>query len=175
MVIWLCGLSGSGKSTVCNALAEHLRGKVPQLVVLDGDAVRAAFGNDLGYCEGDRVRQVGRIQRLAKLLSDQGLVVLVAVVYSRPDLLEWNRENISEYFEVLLDAPMELVVRRDSKGLYSRRLAVPHVVGVDIPWHRPESPDLVLEVVENSSPVSLAAAIARAIPYLSSRWAGNGD
>src|SRR3990167_9076067 len=98
MVIWITGLSGSGKTTLSAALYSLLKPRLRGLVVLDGDMIRSAFGNDIGYRESDRVIQVKRLQNLAKLLSDQDLTVIVGVVYARPDLLEWNRRNIRDYF-----------------------------------------------------------------------------
>lgn len=172
MVIWITGLSGAGKTTVCRLLYGRLKPSLPQLVLLDGDAVRDAFGQDLGYSEAERVKQVSRVQRIARLLSDQGLVVIVALVYAHPNLLAWNREHINGYFEVLLDAPLDLVRRRDSKRLYSRALRgeTRDVVGHDIPWHRPVSADLVLDVANEPPPEALADAIARAVPALAVHW-----
>jgi cytidine diphosphoramidate kinase len=172
MVIWIAGLSGAGKSTVCDALYERLKPSLPHLVLLDGDAVREAFGNDLAYTEADRRRQVSRVQRLARLLSSQGLIVIVALVYSHPELMEWNRANIPDYFEVLVDAPVDFVTERDSKRLYSRarRGETRDVVGVDIEWHRPSRADLVLDATKNMPPLELAETIATAIPILDSHW-----
>ena len=87
MVIWVSGLSASGKTTLCNAMWRLLKSQAPELVLLDGDVIRAVFSNDLGYREEDRVVQITRIQNLAKLLSDQGLVVLVAALYANHSLL----------------------------------------------------------------------------------------
>jgi adenylylsulfate kinase-like enzyme len=172
MVIWVTGLSGAGKTTVCRLLYDRLKPSMPELVLLDGDAVREAFGGDLGYSEAERVQQVSRVQRIARLLSDQGLVVIVALVYARADLLAWNREHIAGYFEVLLDAPLELVQRRDPKGLYARarRGETRDLVGHDIPWHRPAASDLVLDVAYEPPPEMLADAIAGAVPRLSQNW-----
>ncbi len=172
MVIWVTGLAGAGKTTVCRYLYGQLKPSMLELVMLDGDAVRGAFDHDLGYSEAARVQQVSRVQRIARLLSDQELVVIVALVYAHPDLLAWNREHIAGYFEVLLDAPLELVRRRDPKGLYSRaaRGETRDLVGHDIPWHRPASADLVLDVSREPPPESLAEAIARAVPRLAAHW-----
>jgi adenylylsulfate kinase len=174
MVIWFAGLSGAGKSTVSQLMYDRLKPRMPQLVLLDGDAVRDAFGNDLGYTEDDRKRQVSRVQRLARLLSSQGLVVMVALVYSHAELMEWNRANISDYFEVLVDAPIDFVADRDSKGLYgrARRGETSNVVGVDIPWHKPSRPDLVIDATMQTNPEDLAASIARAVPVLAEQWKG---
>ncbi len=172
MVIWFAGLSGAGKSTVTQLLYERLKPSIPQLVLLDGDAVREAFGNDLGYSEAERRKQVSRVQRLARLLSSQGLVVIVALVYSHPELMEWNRANIPEYFEVLVDAPVDFVTERDSKGLYSRakRGETRDVVGVDIHWHRPSKSDLVIDATQKTAPAELAETVAAAIPALRQHW-----
>jgi adenylylsulfate kinase-like enzyme len=172
MVIWVAGLSGAGKSTVCGLLYDKLKPSMGELVLLDGDGVREAFGNDLGHAEADRVKQVSRVQRLARLLASQDLVVLVAVVYSHPDLLRWNRENIPDYFEVLIDASLDVVRSRDTKGLYARALRgeCENLVGYDIPWHRPVAANLVLNPDDGSSPLDMASAIARSIPRLAAVW-----
>jgi len=161
MVIWITGLSGSGKTTLCTALRDLLKPQMPGLVVLDGDAVRAVFGHDLAYDEASRARQIGRIQALAKMLSNQGLVVLVAALYSHPDLLAWNRANLAPYFEVYLDAPLALVRARDSKGLYGG--GTRDVVGLDIPWHPPANPDLIVDAATEEAPTALARRVAAAV------------
>ena len=136
----------------------------------DGDAVRAAFGQDLGYQEKDRMTQVRRIQNIARMLSDQGLVVLASVLYSHPELHTWNRTHIRDYFEVYLDASLALVRRRDSKKLYSgaERGQTKDVVGVDIPWHVPAAPDLVIDADQAPPPALLARQVVAAIPWLAS-------
>ena len=177
MVIWITGLSGAGKTSLCNALSRMLKPRLPQLVLIDGDAVRHLFGDALGFTEADRKEQIGRIQRLAKMLSDQGLVVLVAALYCHPDLLAWNRANLVDYFEVYLDAPFDLVERRDSKGLYAGAAAgaIPHVVGVDIPWHAPQAPDLRLDAAACKDPDDMAIGVIRAVPFLSTATAGSPE
>jgi adenylyl-sulfate kinase len=170
-VIWLAGLSGAGKTTVARVLYDRLKPSLPELVLLDGDAVREALGHDLGYGESERVKQVSRVQRVARLLSDQGLVVIVALVYAHPDLLAWNRQHIRDYFEVLLDASIDLVRRRDAKGLYAKaqKGEMRDVVGHDIPWHRPAASDLVIDVA-SQSPQAIADRVAQAIPALAAHW-----
>ncbi|MEI7803847.1 MAG: adenylyl-sulfate kinase [Hyphomicrobiales bacterium] len=147
MVVWVTGLSGSGKSTLCAAIRPRLQRLRSNLVMLDGDVVRAAFGEDLGYHEADRVRQIKRIQGVSKLLADQGIAVLVAALYAHPDLLAWNRANLPGYFEVYLKTDIDFLMTRDGKKLYSRsrRGEIPDVVGVDIPWHAPQNADLVVD------------------------------
>lgn len=177
MVIWVTGLAGSGKTTLCRALYKLLKPVMPELVVLDGDAVREAFGRDLGYSEAQRVIQIKRLQGIAKLLSDQGCVVLVAALYAHPELLDWNRHHFSAYFEVYLKASLDTVRRRDSKGLYAKaaRGETAHVVGLDVPWRPPVTPDLVLEMDTFQSPIDLASQVAKAVPRLAAALKSEGQ
>ncbi len=174
MVIWVTGISDSGKTTLCQAMRDILKPDMNELVVLDGDAVRAAFGQDLGHREEDRVIQIRRLQNIAKLLSEQGQVVIVAALYANPELLAWNRENIAEYFEVYLDVPLEIVRQRDSKGLYAKVDSgqMKNVVGIDIPWQAPDSPDLVIFGNEPEPPEDLALRVILAVPRLSQKVTG---
>ena len=166
MVIWLTGLSGSGKSSLAAALHALLKPERPSLVRLDGDEIRAVFGGDLGYTEPERVQQIQRIQRLAKMLADQKLDVLVAALYAHPDLLAWNRANLPGYFEVYLEAEVDFLIRRETKGLYARarRGEIANVVGVDIPWHAPIKADLVVESAKAPAPDVLARRVREALP-----------
>ena len=175
MVIWLTGLSGSGKTTLCNSLWDLLKPDLPQLVLIDGDAIRSALGEGLGYREPDRVVQITRIQNLAKMLSDQGLVVLVAALYCNADLMNWNRQNIDGYFEVYLEASLEALQARDTKGLYRGAAdgSIPDVVGVDIPWNVPQAPDLVINNDNPESPDVLARRVIEANPGLHSTMGAN--
>lgn len=169
MVIWVTGLSGAGKTTLCTTLYDRIKPAIPELVVLDGDVVRRAYGNDLTHSEEDRVRQVKRLRAMASVLAEQNLVVLVAVLYAHPDLLAWNRENLPNYFEVYLNVSLETVLERDDKGLYAaaRRGEMDDVVGLDIPWHAPVAPDLQLNGDAGDSPDVLSQQIIDAIPRLS--------
>lgn len=168
MVIWITGLSGAGKSTLAIALRDLIKPKLPQTVLIDGDIVREAFGVGLGYSEPERRTQIQRIQKLAKILSDQDQIVVVAALYAHPELLDWNRENLKGYFEVYLEASMDLLRRRDQKNLYSmiENGETRHVVGVDIPWHAPKSPDLLVSADHETSPESSAAIIVNEIAQL---------
>jgi adenylyl-sulfate kinase len=168
MVLWLTGLSGAGKTTICTELYGRLKERLPELVLLDGDAVRAALGGGLGFTEEDRNVQIRRVQGIAKLLSDQGLVVLVGVVYANPNLLAWNRANLDPYFEVYLRVPLDVVQRRDAKGLYARAACgeTSNVVGVDIPWHEPGHSDLILEADGRDTPAVMAQRIIDNVPTL---------
>ena len=168
MVIWVTGLSGAGKTTLCLALRDLLKTNLPEMVILDGDVVRAAFGHDLGHSEADRIVQVKRLQGMSKALTDQNMVVIVGVLYNNPDLLAWNRKNFPGYFEVYIKTSLETVMNRDSKGLYEKARAGQQsdVVGIDIPWYAPTNPDLIIEGDRPDPPAELAAHVVRSIPRL---------
>jgi adenylylsulfate kinase-like enzyme len=167
-VVWLTGVSGAGKTTIAEAILARLKPVLPELVLVDGDVVRELFGAGLGYHEAARIEQIGRIQRLARMLSAQGLVVIVAALYANRELLAWNRASLPGYFEVHVDAPMDLVRARDVKGLYARADAglASHVVGIDIPWHPPEAPDLVIDATAGEAPGRSAARVISSVPAL---------
>lgn len=168
MVIWMTGLSGAGKSTVAEAIYGLLKPRMPELVLLDGDIIREVFGKSLDYTEQSRVIQIQRLQNMAKLLSDQGLAVIVTALYCHPELIAWNRSHIPEYFEVYMDTPLEVVQQRDVKGLYAKakRGEMPHVVGLDIPWYPPPSPDLHLKHSSGTTPDGFARQIIESCPRL---------
>jgi adenylylsulfate kinase-like enzyme len=167
MVIWLVGLSGAGKTTLGLAITTLLGPAIP-VALLDGDAVRAAIGDDLGYAPGDRAIQIGRLARLSLLLARQGIVVVVAAVYSNPALLAWNRANLPGYVEVHLRASLETLTDRDPKGLYARARAgqARNVVGLDIAWQPPLEADLTLDLDRPDRPEILARRVVEAIPAL---------
>lgn len=168
MVIWVTGLSGAGKTTLCRALKELLRPKLPQVVMIDGDIVRETFDDGLGYGEKDRWVQVARIQRMARMLSDQGLIVLAAVLYSHPELLQWNRREIRSYYEIYLKTSLDALRHRDYKGIYAQADAgqMREVVGLDIAWHEPTSPDLVIHQDHPEEASQLARKVVASIPEL---------
>lgn len=176
MVIWLTGLSGAGKTTIAEALARLLKPRLPELVLIDGDMIRDLFGAGLGFDEAARREQIGRLQRLSGLLARQGQVVVVAALYAHPDLLDWNRTHLPGYFEVYVNAPLALVQQRDVKGLYAKAKAgtMPNVVGMDIPWHAPERPDLVIDSGEGESPEASARRIIGRVPRLAAAAAEGG-
>src|SRR3989338_4782766 len=160
MVVWLTGLSGAGKTTIAEVIVRVAKPRIPELVLIDGDVIRDLFGAGLGFDEEARKQQIGRIQRLALFLARQNVAVVVAAVYSNPDLLRWNRTNLPGYFEIYVDTPLATVEARDTKGLYSKaRIGeVQHVVGIDVPWHVPDSPDMVVHSAA-ATPESIATKI----------------
>ena len=165
MVIWLIGLAGAGKTTIGQELYALLKERRPNVVFLDGDHVRTIMGNDLGHTIEDRRANAWRVCRLCRYLDAQGIDVVCAILSIFPDTQKWNRENYARYFEVYIDVPMDELVARDQKGLYSGALSgkIRDVVGFDIPFQPPQA-DLVVSNGEPlRHPATLAAQIAAAI------------
>ena len=147
MVIWLIGLSGAGKTTLARGLYGRLKPIVPHLVLLDGDEFREIFRNDVDHTVEGRRRNAERISYFCRVLDQQGIHVIAAVLSIFPEWQRWNRDNFSDYFEIFLDVPPETLKARDPKDLYAGAVAgrVTNVVGIDIPFPRPPAPDLTID------------------------------
>lgn len=146
MIIWLIGLSGSGKTTLAEKVVEIVRAEKRQVVLLDGDRVRELFGGDLGYGIEDRRKSAQRMCNFCEFLDNQGIDVICAFLSIFPESRNWCRDNLSSYYEVFIDTPIQYLKKRDSKGLYARyaRGEVNNVVGIDLEFVVPTSPDLTI-------------------------------
>ncbi len=162
MVIWLIGLAGAGKTSIGRALHGLIKGIDPATVLLDGDHVREIMGGDLGHSLEDRRQNGWRICRMCSYFDKQGINVVCATLSQFHEQQKWNRETFSRYFEVFVDAPMDVLIARDQKGLYSGALAgtVKNVVGIDMPFPPPVAADLV---VANATPVNDFMPLAETI------------
>jgi adenylylsulfate kinase len=147
MVVWLIGLSGSGKTTLADKIVSDLRLADETIVSLDGDILRELWGNDLGHDLESRRKNAQRICRLCQFLDQQGLNLVCAVLSIFPESREWCRQNLSSYYEVFIDAPLNQVMERDVKGIYARykRGEVIDVAGLDLDFPTPKTPDLVIK------------------------------
>lgn len=147
MVVWIIGLSGTGKSTLAGHFVNRLRTSGKQVILLDGDVIRTLFGNDVDHSLEGRRKNAERLSRLSKFLSDQGIHVVAAVLSIFPEWREWNRKNIENYAEVYMKATIDTLLKRDIKNLYARALKgeISNVVGVDLPFPEPENPELVID------------------------------
>ena len=152
MIIWITGISGSGKTTIANEIIRTYKKYLPNLVNVDGDIVRQFFDQNLKYEEDDRIKQIKRIQKICKFLEQQDLILIVSALYSSKELMKWNRENFSDYYEIFLDANLSLVKKRDPKNLYKKYQEgkEKNIVGIDIPWNPPLNYDLKILMDEKT-------------------------
>jgi len=146
MVIWLIGMSASGKTTIGKNLYNKLISSEEKWVFLDGDTFRNILGEDLGHSIEDRRKNAYRISRFCEFLSSQGINVLACVLSIFHDNQQYNKDNIPKYKEVYIDVDFDELVKRDNKELYNKALNgdIKDVVGVDIEFIPPFSPDLVI-------------------------------
>lgn len=140
---WVTGLSGAGKTTISTLLYEYLRKKKNNVVLIDGDKIREVYQNT-DYTEEGREKLAYTNMRLAKMLTEQGLDVILAVIGMRDAYRDWNRKNIDNYYEIYLEVPIEELIRRDSKGIYSGALngTIKNVYGIDMKYEEPKTPDV---------------------------------
>ena len=145
-VLWFTGLSGAGKTTIAREVHTHLLRRDVRAELLDGDELRATLSSDLGFSKEDRDLQVKRIAFVANLLSKNGIVVLVSAISPYRDSREGAINSFERGFEIFVDAPLSVLERRDTKGLYrqARLGEIKNLTGVDDPYERPEFPALHL-------------------------------
>ncbi len=148
-VVWLTGLSGSGKSTIANALEKRLFASGAHAYVLDGDNLRLGLNMDLGFTQEDRAENVRRVSEVAKLMVDAGLIVISALVspFAVDRERAKSRFDDGEFLEIFIDTPVEECRARDPKGLYKKSAAgdIPNFTGVGQDYERPTNPDLHLD------------------------------
>ncbi len=154
-VVWLTGLSGSGKSTIAIALERQLHGSGHYTVVLDGDNIRAGINSNLGFSDADRAENIRRIAEIAKLFLQNGAVVLCCFVSPTEAIRGQARTIIgsNDFIEVFVDTPLEECERRDVKGLYAKARAgeVKDFTGISAPFEAPLSPALRLTTANHTA------------------------
>jgi adenylyl-sulfate kinase len=153
IVVWMTGLSGAGKSTLARALHEELTKTDVRCFVLDGDDLRSGLNSDLGFSAEDRLENVRRIAHVARLISSQGHVVIVAAITPSHISRALARGIVGQTFrEVFVDTPLAICEARDPKGLYrkARSGTLKAFTGVSDIYERPDSPDLVLHTDASS-------------------------
>jgi len=152
-VIWLYGMSGSGKSTIANAAERVLHKQGRMTTILDGDNLRTGINKNLGFSDDDRRENIRRAAHLARIFAQQGIVMIVSVITPRQELRDLARDIIGDdYFEVYIKADYALCAQRDVKGLYAKAAAghIKDFTGKDSAFEEPAAPDVVINTVDQS-------------------------
>ena len=147
-VVWLYGMSGSGKSTIANAAEKVLHQQRRMTTILDGDNLRTGLNQHLGFSDDDRRENIRRVAHVAKIFAQQGILTLVSVITPRQELRDLARDIIgSDYYEVFVKASYDLCEKRDVKGLYAKAATgeMENFTGKDSQFEEPTRPDLIID------------------------------
>ena len=169
VVIWLTGLSGSGKSTIAHALEQKLLNNNIHTVVLDGDKIRKGLCSDLGFSPEDRRENIRRIGEVAKLFHDACTVTIVAFISPYREDRQRARRIIGDghFVEVFLDCPIAVCEKRDAKGLYKRARAgeIKEFTGISAPYEAPKNPEIHL----HTDSTAIGPCVEKIIHYMSNK------
>ena len=147
-VVWLYGMSGSGKSTIANAAEKVLHQQGRLTTILDGDNLRTGLNQHLGFSDDDRRENIRRVAHVAKIFAQQGILTLVSVITPRQELRDLARDIIGfDYYEVFVKASYDLCEKRDVKGLYAKAATgeIENFTGKDSQFEEPTRPDLIID------------------------------
>ncbi|MFL1455744.1 adenylyl-sulfate kinase [Marinobacter sp. GN3S48] len=168
-LLWFTGLSGSGKSTIANALDVALHSRGYHTFLMDGDNVRHGLCKDLGFSDQDRVENIRRIGEVSKLFADAGLIVLSAFIspFTSDRRMVRNLFPAGEFIEVFMETPLDTCEKRDPKGLYEKARAgeIKNFTGIDSPYEAPEYPEVRLD----TSTMSVDQCVDTLIGYMLER------
>lgn len=168
-LLWFTGLSGSGKSTIANALDVALHERGYHTFLLDGDNVRYGLCKDLGFSDQDREENIRRVGEVCKLFADAGLIVMSAFIspFTSDRRMVRKLFPAGEFIEVFMDTPLETCESRDPKGLYQKARSgeIKHFTGIDSPYEVPAHPEVRLD----TSTMSVDECVNALVDYLLSR------
>lgn len=167
ITLWFTGMSGAGKTTIAVEVEKRLRQRGVRVERLDGDVVRESLTKDLGFSKEDRDKNIERVSFVAKLLTRQGVIVLASFISPYQAMREYARRQIGEFAEIYVDAPLQVLIDRDVKGLYKKAIAgeIANFTGISDPYEPPEQPDLHLRTDRET----VAESAARVIAFLEER------
>lgn len=171
IVLWLTGLSGSGKSTVAKGIEQRLHNLGFLVQVLDGDNIRSGINNNLGFSTEDRTENIRRIAEVAKLFLQTGVITLCSFVSPTKDIRATAKHIIGEqdFLEVYVNAPLATCEARDVKGLYKKARAgiIKQFTGIDAPFEAPENPAIELKTHEQTIEESVEKVLKFVLPLIS--------
>ena len=169
-LLWFTGLSGSGKSTIANAVERALQERHIHTYTLDGDNVRHGLNKNLSFSPEDRTENIRRIAEVAHLMVDAGLVVLAAFVSPYKADRERIREIVGaeNYIEIFVNTPLEECEKRDVKGLYAKARAgeILNFTGINAPYEAPENPHIEVDTTELSVQEAVTVILSNIEPKL---------
>ena len=169
-VIWMTGLSGSGKSTIAIAFEKLLHAKGFQTMVLDGDNTRTGICNNLGFSLEDRAENIRRIAEVSKLFTQAGIVCINSFVSPTREIRAMAQEIIGkdDFLEVYINAPLEVCEERDVKGLYqkARNGEIKGFTGIDSPYEAPQNPYLEIRTDQQSLEESVTLVFNKILPLI---------
>ena len=172
-LIWLTGLSGSGKSTIAKGLEKALFKRGFYVQVLDGDNIRTGICNNLGFTVEDRSENIRRISEVAKLFIEAGVVTICSFVSPTQQIRKIAQQIIgdNDHVGVFIDAPIEICEKRDVKGLYKKARAreIKNFTGIDSPFERPDDPNLIIETAEQTIEESVEQVLQFVLPLISKK------
>jgi adenylylsulfate kinase len=171
LVVWLTGLSGSGKSTIAQSLERELHKHGFLVKLLDGDNIRVGLGNNLGFSVEDRRENIRRIAEAAKLFMEGGIICLCSFVSPTREIRGMAKEIVGQddFLEVYVNAPLEVCEARDVKGLYKKARAgeIKDFTGIDSPFEAPESPFMEIKTDQESLEDSTHKLLEALLPKVS--------
>jgi adenylylsulfate kinase len=174
VILWYTGLSGSGKSTLANAVASVLHNQGVHTFVLDGDNVRMGLSVDLGFAPRDREENIRRVQEVAKLFLDAGVVISTCLISPYRAARERLRRIVpqGDYIEIFCRATVQECERRDVKGLYAKARSgeVKEFTGISAPYEEPQGAELVVD----TGKLPLEQSVRQVVEYLAGRGIGQG-
>jgi adenylylsulfate kinase len=175
VTVWFTGLSGAGKTTICRAVATELLAHGLQVEVIDGDVIRKHLCKDLGFSKSDRDENIRRIAFVARMLTRNGVVVLVSAISPYRAAREEARHTIGDFVEVFVNTPLEVCELRDAKDLYkkAREGAIHGFTGIDDPYEPPVAPEIVCDTSRQNIREVSAKVVDKVLEHLSSSAAGS--